>query len=159
CYDEYLAGRSRGLSMPIDAPNDPRPRKLRILLLAELCHPQWASVPLLAYSLAKELSRRDDLDVTLVSQIRSRDALLADSIADLAKLHFINSEFVAWPMGRLSTILRGGTQLSYTTSTAFAWPGYIAFDKMVHRRFGADLRAHSFDLIHRISPVTPTVGS
>ena len=28
-------------------------RKLRVLLLAELCNPRWASVPLEAYSLAK----------------------------------------------------------------------------------------------------------
>src|SRR5580704_13201153 len=119
--------------MQNEASNDARPRKLRILIIAELCHPHWSSVPLLTYSLVNELSKRDDLEITLVSQIRSREALLADPIADRVHLHFIDNEFVARPIGRFSTFLRGGTQLSYTTGTAFAWPGYMVFEKMVHR--------------------------
>ena len=74
-------------------------------------------------------------------------------------LQFIDNEFVARPFFLVGEWLRGGSQLSWTTSTAAAWPGYIFFEKMVHRRFGGDLRAHSFDLIHRISPLTPTIGS
>ena len=30
---------------------------------------------------------------------------------------------------------------------------------MIHHQFAKDIRAHSFDLIHRISPLSPTVGS
>jgi glycosyltransferase involved in cell wall biosynthesis len=139
--------------------NEQRPRKLRVLILAELCHPNWASVPLLTYSLVNELSQRDDLDLTVVSQVRSRVALQADSIADRVKLHFIDTEFIARFFGHLSKVIRRSNQSSYTTGTAFSWPAYMSFEKQVHRRFGGDLRAHSFDLIHRISPLTPTLGS
>jgi glycosyltransferase involved in cell wall biosynthesis len=135
------------------------PRKLRILLIAELCHPHWTSVPLEAYSLAKALAQRDDLDITLVSQIRSREALESDPIAERVALHFIDNEFVARPMFRLGKMLQRGSQLSLTTTMAASWPGYITFERMVHRTFGGDLRAHSFDLLHRLSPISPTLGS
>ena len=52
--------------------------KLRLLLIAEQCNPQWTSVPLLAYCVAKALASREDLDVTLVSQVRNREALESD---------------------------------------------------------------------------------
>ena len=139
--------------------NQHRARKLRILLIAEACNPTWTSVPLVAYSLARALAARDDLAVTLVTQVRNRKALESDPIADVVHLQFIDNEFVARPFFRVGEWLRGGSQLSWTTSTAAAWPAYMVFEKMVHRRFGGDLRAHSFDLIHRISPLSPTMGS
>jgi len=116
-------------------------------------------VPLLAYSLAKALSQRDDVDITLVSHIRSREALESDPIAERVALHFIDNESVARPMFRLGEMLRRGSQLSMTTAMAASWPAYIMFERMVHRRFGGDLRAHSFDLLHRLSPLSPTLGS
>lgn len=145
--------------MPTEISRPERPRKLRILLIAELCHPHWTSVPLEAYSLAKALSDREDLDVTLVTQIRSREALESDPIAERVGLHFIDNEFMARPLFLLGELLRRGSQLSWTTALAASWPGYITFERMVHRRFGGDLRAHSFDLLHRLCPISPTLGS
>jgi glycosyltransferase involved in cell wall biosynthesis len=112
-----------------------------------------------AYSLAKALAQRDDVDITLVSQVRSRKALESDPIAESVTLQFIDNEFVARPMFRLGNMLRRGSQLSLTTAMAASWPGYIIFERMVHQRFGGDLRAHSFDLVHRLSPLSPTLGS
>ena len=134
-------------------------RKLRVLLLAELCNPRWASVPLEAYSLAKALSERDDVDITLVSQVRSREALESDSIAAKVDLRLIDNEFVGRPFFRISQWLRGGSQLSWTTALALTWPAYIVFEKMVYRQFRDKLRTHSFDVIHRISPISQTLGS
>ena len=42
---------------------------------------------------------------------------------------------------------------------ALSWPAYMVFERMVYRRFRNSLRTHSFDLIHRISPISPTIGS
>jgi glycosyltransferase involved in cell wall biosynthesis len=134
-------------------------RKLRVLLLAESCNPRWPSVPLEAYSLAKALSEREDLDITLVSQVRNCEALESDPIAARVHLHFINTEFVARPFYGIAEWLRGGSQLSWTTLTAFSWPANIMFEKMVYRRFVKDLRAGSFDLVHRLTPISSTMGS
>jgi glycosyltransferase involved in cell wall biosynthesis len=133
--------------------------KMRVLLIAELCNPLWSSVPLEAYSLAKALSARDDLEITLVSQVRSRTALESDPIAGQVQFEFIDNEFVGRPLYRVSEWLRGGNQLSWTTSMAFSWPAYMVFEQMVYRRFHDALRSRAFDLIHRISPISPTLGS
>jgi glycosyltransferase involved in cell wall biosynthesis len=147
------------MSIQVGIAKQHRAQKLRILLIAEACNPTWTSVPLVAYSLARALAARDDLAVTLVSHVRNRKSLESDPIAGLVKLHFIDNEFVARPFFLAGEWLRGGSQLSWTTSTAAGWPAYIVFERMVYRRFGRDLRAHSFDLIHRISPLSPTFGS
>ena len=92
-------------------------------------------MPLVAYSLARALAARDDLAVTLVTHVRNREALESDPIADDADLQFIDNEFIARPFFLVGEWLRGGSQLSWTTSTAAAWPAYIIFERMVYRRF------------------------
>ena len=147
------------MSTDVDIIPGQRAEKLRILLIAEACNPTWTSVPLVAYSLARALAARGDLTVTLVTHLRNRKALESDPIARDVNLQFIDNEFVARPFFRIGEWLRGGSQLSWTTSTAAAWPGYMIFEKMIYHRFRGELRAQSFDLIHRISPLTPTMGS
>jgi glycosyltransferase involved in cell wall biosynthesis len=136
-----------------------RPSRLRVLLIAEACNPTWTSVPLVGYNFARALADRDDLDVTLVSQVRNRTALEADPIAARARLHFIDNEWVARPLYMFARLLRGGGSLAWTIDTAMAWPSYIVFERDVHGRFRGALRDGGFDLIHRVTPLTPTVGS
>jgi glycosyltransferase involved in cell wall biosynthesis len=135
------------------------PERLRVLLIAEACNPGWTSVPLVGYNFARALARRPDLDVTLVTQVRNRPALEADAIAADARLVFIDTEWLARPLYRLAALLRGGDKLSWTIDTAMAWPGYIHFEHQVFRRSSHALRSRDFDLIHRVTPLSPTVGS
>jgi glycosyltransferase involved in cell wall biosynthesis len=133
-------------------------RKLRILITVDLCDPRMTSVPLVAYSLVKALSARDDLDITLVTRRLSREVLESDPIAARARLHFIQlpSYLIHWL--RFIAWLRGDNQSSWTTMMALGWPMYMLFERMVFRRVRAELRG-GFDLIHRIGPVTPTYES
>src|SRR5437868_10119200 len=94
---------------------------LRVLLIAEACNPTWTSVPLVGYNLARALAERPDLEVTLVSHVRNREALVADPIARLASLSFIDNEYIARPFYLASRLLRGGKTLSWTTATALGW--------------------------------------
>ena len=55
-------------------------------------------MPLVAYSLARALAAREDLAITLVSQVRNRAVLEADPIADQVRLHFIDNEFIGRPL-------------------------------------------------------------
>jgi glycosyltransferase involved in cell wall biosynthesis len=138
--------------------DQPRSR-LRVLLIAEACNPTWTSVPLVGYNFARALAARPDLDVTLVSHVRNRAALEDDPIASKARLCFIDNEWLARPLYRLSTLIRGGQNLSWTIDTAMAWPSYVIFEKEVGNRFGHRLQRGDFDLIHRVTPLTPTIGS
>ncbi len=134
-------------------------RPLRILLLAEHCNPTWTSVPLVGYHQARALAARPDLDVTLVTHVINRPALEADPLAKRIPIHFIDTEWLARPLYRLSKLLRGGERLSWTIGTAMSWPGSIAFEHQTFHHFRRDLRAGRFDLVHRLTPLTPTVGS
>src|SRR2546423_11873733 len=93
-------------------PRNEVPVRPRVLLLAEACNPTWTSVPLVGYNLARALADRPDLDITLVSHVRNRPALEADPIAGLARLAFIDNEYISRPFYLASRLLRGGKTLS-----------------------------------------------
>lgn len=134
--------------------------KIRVLILAEACNSKWSSVPLVGYNQIQALARRRDLEVTLVTHIRNRESFLDDPIVPLLKgLEFIDSDRIARPMYRLGQLLRGGKSLGWTTNMALAWPGYVYFEYLVWKRFGAAIRDRKFDLIHRVTPVSPTLPS
>jgi glycosyltransferase involved in cell wall biosynthesis len=135
---------------------DPR---LRVLLIAEACNPTWTSVPLVGYNFARALAARPDLRVTLVTHVRNRDGLATSDIGKLADVVFIDNEFIARPVYKLARLLRGGEQLGWTIDTAMAWPSYVVFEHMVRGQFGRRLERGEFDLIHRITPLSPTAVS
>jgi glycosyltransferase involved in cell wall biosynthesis len=129
------------------------------MVIAEACNPGWSSVPLVGYNLSRALADRSDLDVTLVTQIRNRPNLAADPITARAKVVFLDTEWLASPVHRLAELIRGGSGIGWTTGTAFGWPSYIAFEHQLYHRFAVDLRRGQYDLIHRITPLTPTYPS
>src|SRR5262245_4726681 len=133
--------------------------RLRVLLIAEACNPTWTSVPLVAYNPARALPARPDLRVTLVTHVRTRDGLATSDIGKLADLVFIDNEFIARPVYKLARLLRGGEQLGWTIDTAMAWPSYVVFEHMVWNKFGRRLGRGEFDLVHRITPLSPTAVS
>lgn len=132
---------------------------MRVLLIAEACNPTWPSVPLVGYNFARALSRRDDLQVTLVTHVKNRPALVDDPLAARVRLEFVDNEWLARPMYRLATRLRGGEKLAWTLNTALAWPSYLEFERQVYRRFAGELKSGRFDLIHRLTPLSPTLPS
>ena len=134
--------------------------KLRVLVLAEACNPQWSSVPLVGYNQVKALAMRQELEVTLVTHVRNREALQGDPVVGrLHALEFVDSDTIARPMFLLGKLLRGGKSLGWTTNMALAWPGYVHFERLVRKRFGKAIREGAFDVIHRITPVSPTLPS
>lgn len=132
---------------------------IKVLLLAEACNPEWTSVPLVGYNIVRALAERPDLDVTLVTHVRNQSALEKDEISNLCRLEFINNEMIAKPLYTLGKLLRGGGSLGWTTNMAVNWPAYVCFEKMVYRRFRQELNDGDFDVIHRVTPVSPTMPS
>lgn len=132
---------------------------IRVLLIAEACNPTWTSVPLVGYNLARALAARPDLHVTLVTHIRNREGLEASNLSRFAEIVFIDNEWIARPIYRLAQLLRGGNQLGWTIDTAMAWPSYVVFEHMVRAQLGKRLQRGEFDLIHRVTPLSPTAVS
>ncbi|HJZ94628.1 MAG TPA: hypothetical protein VKE40_27425, partial [Gemmataceae bacterium] len=133
--------------------------RLRVLLIAEACNPTWTSVPLVGYNLARALAARPDLRVTLVTHVRNRNGLSTSDIGQLADVVFIDNEFIARPVYKLARMIRGGEQLGWTIDTALAWPSYVVFEHLAWRKLGSRLQRGEFDLIHRVTPLSPTAVS
>lgn len=135
------------------------PSPLRLLLIAEACNPEWTSVPLVGYNLARALCSRPDLRVTLATHPRNRPAIEKDPIASLAEILYPDNDYVAGTLYRFAQLLRGNRGKGWTTNTAFQSISYLFFEKELFKLVGKRLQTKEFDIIHRITPVTPTVGS
>jgi glycosyltransferase involved in cell wall biosynthesis len=144
------------ISSPSSAIRTKRGR-YRLLLLAESANPEWASVPLIGWSLYRSLAKITDAH--LVAQIRNRDALCRAGLVEGRDFTAVDSELVARPLWRLAERMRGGAGKGWTTAAAFSSLAYYAFELEVWRRLGERIKAREFDLVHRVTPLSPTSQS
>jgi glycosyltransferase involved in cell wall biosynthesis len=132
-------------------------RRLRVLILAEAANPEWTSVPLIGWSLTNALSKV--ADVHLVTQVRNKAALLRKGWIEGKAFTSIDNEGVVEPLHSMASRLRGGHNQAWTTVMAFTAFAYYSFELQVWKRFRRQLIAGEFDVVHRITPLSPTTQS
>jgi glycosyltransferase involved in cell wall biosynthesis len=133
------------------------PTRPRVLVIAEAANPEWASVPLEGWSLSEALSRV--ADVHLVTQVRNREAIERLGWREGEQFTAIDSEAVAGPMFRFMERVRRVTRTGWTVTTALGALAYFHFEHLLWRRFAPRLAGGDFDLVHRVTPLSPTTPS
>ena len=137
------------------APASPAARP-RVLIIAELCNPDWVSVPLEGWSHARALARF--ADVHLVTHVRNAENLVKAGLGpgDFTALDPGGLERVLF---KAAAVLRGGAGagVGQTTQTAASSLVYYRFEQLLWDRFGEDLKAGRCDLVHRLTPTAPSI--
>jgi glycosyltransferase involved in cell wall biosynthesis len=128
-----------------------------VLLVAEAANPEWTSVPLVGWSHSEALSRV--ADVHLVTQTRNRAAIERFGWREGIEFTAIDSEAIAAPAYKLAALLAGGKNKGWTTLTAVASLTYPYFEYLIWKKFRDDLKGGKFDIVHRLTPLSPTASS
>ncbi|MFL0800336.1 MAG: glycosyltransferase family 4 protein [Agarilytica sp.] len=130
--------------------------KPRVLFLASDCNPQWHSLPALIAEYFRSLI--DYADLTLVTHVRNRENL-ESWLPDFVTVRYIDNEKLARPLYKLTRWLTGDPNKALTLQVALSYPSNIYFEYCVWREFKAELQAGEYDIVHRGSPMSPTIPS
>jgi glycosyltransferase involved in cell wall biosynthesis len=130
---------------------------MRVLLLADLCNPDWPSLPVVGYNTARSIA--DHADAVIVTQVRNRENLERVGGVGRAEVVYLDTEKIAAPIYKAAVALRRGTATGWTLQMAMDYPSYVAFELAAWRRLRGELAAKRFDVVHRITPMSPTLPS
>ncbi len=131
----------------------------RVLIIAELCNPSWSSVPLVGWNICAAL--RAKVQAHIVTHVRNRADLEAAGLVegqDFTAFDTSRSErAVSSVLARLGSSAKDFKGLT-TQMAAFAFT-YQYFERLVWKRFRHQIERGDFDIVHRITPLSPTVPS
>lgn len=130
-----------------------KPHKINLLILAFDCHPSLPSLPIIAYKMCRSLAR--EANVTVVTRKQDDRIDVEGAIAT----YEVDIDSVKRPFDAVANLIRGGKTLGWTTKTAFTYPSYIAFERKVMQKFKKELQSGAFDVVARISPMSPVLPS
>lgn len=131
--------------------------KPRVLLIAEGANPEWVSVPLVGWSHAQALARVTESH--LITQVRNRAAVKRAGLVEGIDFTAINSEPLARKISKIRMFLRGDQGKGWTIVTALQALQFPYFERLVWRKFRERLKAGEFDLVHHLTPLSPTTPS
>lgn len=133
---------------------------MRILMLAFECNPKWYSLPALAYNYSKILSQYVE-KLVVVTQIQNKENIEEYGNIPGIEFVFLDVEAVVRPFENLASFLMGGYKknVGWTIYRALMYPAYVYFELAVWKQFQEQLNDGQFDIVHRLTPMTPTLPS
>jgi glycosyltransferase involved in cell wall biosynthesis len=131
--------------------------RVKALVLAEACNPRWTSVPLVGWSHYAALARV--ADVHLVTQVRNRADILDAGLVEGRDFTAIDSEKVAGKTEKLANVLAGKSGKGWTTRMSLMLFRQGYFEKILWEQFGDRIARRQWDVVHQLTPLSPTVPS
>jgi glycosyltransferase involved in cell wall biosynthesis len=131
-------------------------RRIRALVIAESCNPEWESIPLVGWSHANAL--RQHVDIHIATRSWNAAALIRAGLVEGQDFTALNTEALFKPMDRLVRWISGPNK-GWAMLTALTIPSYLWLEHLLWRRLGRAIRAGQFDLVHRLTPLSPAVPS
>ena len=125
-------------------------RKLKVLLIAEQCNPEWPSVPFVVYNFFKEINQI--AEVTLVTHERNKPAFERkgyDNIAYISESSGIKQYYKSVA----SLAMKG--RVNWPLYHLLSYPVYAEFNHRVDGAFKQKVLAGEYDVVHAISPMMP----
>ena len=149
--------RGGSLGRRLEAGTDNPVRPIRALLIAEAANPTLTSAALVGWSYVRAMA--GVVDAHIVTELRNRQHFLEAGLIegqDFTAIDARASQGTAW---RIATLLRGGTELGWTTYAAATTLAYPFFEKALWKALGARIKAGEWDVVHRILPLSPVTPS
>ncbi len=128
--------------------------KLKVLAIAELCNPNWASVPLVGWKHVENLSKVCDL--SLVTHEYNRENI-EESGKQFQSFYVRNRIADALYQWIIKNIFAG--EYASASITFIKIPFYFLFECKVILFFLRNYKKYSWQLVHRITPVSPILAS
>ena len=100
----------------------------------------------------------EHVEATVATHVRNRENIEKRGMGRAA-VQYLDNEYVAAPMYKAATWLRGGRSVGWTTNIAMQYPPYLAYEWEAWRRFKKQLKSGHFDVVHRVTPMSPTLPS
>lgn len=139
-----------------EVPRVPPGRRLSVLLLAEVANPKWVSVPMVGWRHVEAVAQF--ADAHLVTHVRNRDDILGHGWP-AERATFVGPTSLERYVDKVADALSGTGVVNGGTQTAFSVPAYLQFEHEAWTRLQARIEAGAFDLVHRVTPVSPGVPS
>lgn len=129
-------------------------RRLKVLLIAEQCNPEGASVPLVAWNFFDEISHL--VDATLVTHERNQVEI--ERHRGSRKIIYIRESaltkvYFKIAMQLLSFAFRG--KVNWPLIHLLTFPVYMEFDQAVYQKFKQDVLKGEYDIVHALNPTIP----
>ncbi len=129
-------------------------KRLNILLVAEQCNPEGASVPLIAWHFFDQVSQL--ADVTLVTHERNQEQI--EKYRNGRNVVYIQEGAFSKNYYRIITqlltfLFRG--KINWPLLHTLALPIYLEFDYTVYRKFKQAVQNHVYDVVHAVNPTIP----
>ncbi|MDY7021393.1 MAG: glycosyltransferase family 4 protein [Cyanobacteriota bacterium] len=125
-------------------------QKLKILLVAEQCNPEWSSVPFVAYKFFQAINQI--AEVTLVTHERNKSAFENKSFENV--IYIPESQAIKkYYQSVVSLAMKG--RVNWPLYHLLSYPIYAEFNGRVYNRFKQDIIKGKYDIVHALTPMLP----